>query len=154
LRAQIGTFKFKTERTANQGFDETFATDLTMQRRSSKRIQAALAKRSAEPKLEREDSGSESELTELEDEQLDLPHPPKKRRRKTKVTEPVVYDIPPVESKMTTFRGIVFEIPYHVVLPEANLNSDTRSLLRLASRSVGLRESPCSCGVWPLILNS
>ncbi len=83
-----------------------------MQRRSSRRIQAAQTKA---PKLllEREDPGSESPLTELEDEQP--PNPPKKRRRKTKVVEPVVYDIPPVESKMTTFRGMVFEIVYHVV---------------------------------------
>ncbi|KAH9993331.1 UV-endonuclease UvdE-domain-containing protein [Russula compacta] len=45
----------------------------------------------------------ESPLTELEDDQPALP--PKKRRRKTKAIEPVVYDIPPVESKTTTYRG-------------------------------------------------
>ncbi|KAI0041905.1 UV-endonuclease UvdE [Auriscalpium vulgare] len=31
--------------------------------------------------------------------------PPKKRRRKVKSEEPVVYDIPPVESKTTTYQG-------------------------------------------------
>jgi UV DNA damage endonuclease len=83
-----------------------------MQRRSSRRIQTAQTK-SPNLLLEREDPGSESPLTELEDEQP--PNPPKKRRRKTKVVEPVVYNIPPVESKMTTFRGMVFQIVYHVV---------------------------------------
>jgi hypothetical protein len=48
---------------------------------------------------------SESPLTELESE--DHSPPRKRRRRKTKVFEPVVYEIPPVESRTTTYRGIV-----------------------------------------------
>ncbi|KAH9077821.1 UV-endonuclease UvdE [Lactarius deliciosus] len=49
---------------------------------------------------------SESPLTELESEDQQQPQsPPRKRRRKTKVVEPVVYDIPPVESRTTTYRG-------------------------------------------------
>ncbi|KAI9464142.1 UV-endonuclease UvdE [Lactarius psammicola] len=51
---------------------------------------------------------SESPLTELESEdqqQQQLRSPPRKRRCKTKVVEPVVYDIPPVESRTTTYRG-------------------------------------------------
>ena len=96
------------------------ATDLqNMQRRASARIKAAQTK-SVNLQQEREEglgSGFESPLTELEDEQPLSPSPPKKRRRKTKVVEPVVYDIPPVESKMTTFRGIVLKIVYRVVGP-------------------------------------
>src|SRR6266581_6279418 len=83
-----------------------------MQRRASTRIKAAQTK-SANLQQEREleeDLRSESPLTELEDEPPPSPSPPKKRRRKAKVVEPVVYDIPPVESKMTTFRGIVLKI--------------------------------------------
>lgn len=53
---------------------------------------------------------SESPLTELEsdspeDQQRPQSSPPRKRPRKAKVVEPVVYDIPPVESKTTTYRG-------------------------------------------------
>ncbi|KAI9433059.1 UV-endonuclease UvdE [Lactarius indigo] len=51
---------------------------------------------------------SESPLTELESEDQQQPRsPPRKRRRKIKVVEPltVVYDIPPVESRTTTYRG-------------------------------------------------
>ncbi|KAI9509535.1 UV-endonuclease UvdE-domain-containing protein [Russula earlei] len=75
------------------------APALQMRTRSSRRVQQA-QKKSAEPQQpERE----ESPLTESEDDQ----HRPKKRRRKTnsKVVEPVTYDIPPVESKTTTFLG-------------------------------------------------
>jgi hypothetical protein len=53
-----------------------------------------------EPEFERE----ESPLTDLDDEQPVSPS--KKRRRKAKVVEPVVYDIPPVESKTTTYQGV------------------------------------------------
>lgn len=110
-----------------------------MQRRVSARIKAAQTK-SANIQQERdEDLGSESPLTELEDEQPPSPSPPKKRRRKTKVVEPVVYDIPPVESKMTTFRGTVFKIVCRVVGRLRILS------LHVASRSVGLRESPYPC---------
>ncbi|KAH9022165.1 UV-endonuclease UvdE [Lactarius pseudohatsudake] len=49
---------------------------------------------------------SESPLTELESEDQQQPQsPPRKRRRETKVVEPVVYAIPPVESRTTTYRG-------------------------------------------------
>ncbi len=52
---------------------------------------------------------SESPLTELEseDQQQQPQSSPRKSRRKTKAVEPVVYDIPPVESKTTTYRGLV-----------------------------------------------
>ncbi|KAH9968187.1 UV-endonuclease UvdE-domain-containing protein [Russula dissimulans] len=69
-----------------------------MQTRSSKTIQQPL-KKSAQAERE------ESPLTELSDSDDQPADPPKKRRRKSKVAEPVVYDIPPVESKTTTFRG-------------------------------------------------
>jgi len=51
------------------------------------------------------DLGFESPLTDLESEGDAEPPPPKKRRRKAKVAEPVVYDIPPVETKSCTFKG-------------------------------------------------
>ena len=51
------------------------------------------------------DPGSESPLTDLESEGDSEPPPQKKRRRKAKVTEPIVYDIPPVETKASTFKG-------------------------------------------------
>ena len=43
-------------------------------------------------------------LTDLDDEPA-VDKTPKKRRRRTKVKEPVVYDIPPVQTKTTTFKG-------------------------------------------------
>jgi len=51
------------------------------------------------------DLGFESPLTDLESEGDAEPPPPKKRRRKAKVAEPVVYDIPPVKTKTSTFKG-------------------------------------------------
>jgi hypothetical protein len=51
---------------------------------------------------------AESPLTELELKGQQQPQSPtRKRRRKTEVVEPVVYDIPPVESKTTTYQGLV-----------------------------------------------
>lgn len=52
------------------------------------------------------DLGSESPLTDLESEGSAEPPPREKRRRKAKVVEPVVYDIPPVETKTSTFKGM------------------------------------------------
>lgn len=53
------------------------------------------------------DTGNESPLTDLEDEEYpqEVESTPKKRRRRKKDLEPVVYDIPPVENKETSFRG-------------------------------------------------
>jgi len=64
------------------------------------------------------DLGFESPLTDLESQEDAEPPPPKKRRREAKVVEPVVYDIPPVETKMSTFKGkrganIYARIPIH-----------------------------------------
>ncbi|KAI0672143.1 UV-endonuclease UvdE [Trametes maxima] len=53
----------------------------------------------------KEDLGFESPLTELDDEVKADGSPPKKRARRKKNAEPVVYDIPPVEPKETTFKG-------------------------------------------------
>ena len=50
------------------------------------------------------DPGSESPLTDLESEE-DAEPPPKKPRRNLKPAEPIVYDIPPVETKTSTFKG-------------------------------------------------
>ncbi|OJT06819.1 UV-damage endonuclease [Trametes pubescens] len=52
------------------------------------------------------DAGFESPLTDLDDDGPAEAKLPKKRQtRKRKVKEPVVYDIPPVETKTTTFKG-------------------------------------------------
>lgn len=52
------------------------------------------------------DAGFESPLTDLDDDgSADVKTPKKKQTRKQKVKEPVVYDIPTVETKTTTFKG-------------------------------------------------
>jgi hypothetical protein len=79
----------------------TSITPSLMQRRCSRRIQDQ--NKPIEPKSERE----ESPLTDLDDESEQPVSPPNKLRRKTQVVEPVVYDIPPVESKTTTYRGVI-----------------------------------------------
>jgi hypothetical protein len=68
-----------------------------MQRRFSRRIQ---------DRKKLDEKGEESPLTDLDDDQP--VSPPKKRQRKAKVVEPVVYDILPVESKTTTYQGVCF----------------------------------------------
>ena len=56
-----------------------------------------------EPK---DDAGFESPLTELDDDPpVEEEAPKKKRTRRKKNAEPVVYDIPPVETKTSTFKG-------------------------------------------------
>ncbi|KAJ8488564.1 hypothetical protein ONZ51_g3491 [Trametes cubensis] len=56
-----------------------------------------------EPK---DDAGFESPLTELDDDPpVEEEAPKKKRTRRKKNPEPVVYDIPPVETKTSTFKG-------------------------------------------------
>jgi len=50
------------------------------------------------------DLGGESPLTDLESEE-GVKSPPKRKRRRVKPTEPVVYDIPPVETKKSAFKG-------------------------------------------------
>ena len=47
----------------------------------------------------------EGPLTDLDSEGATEPPQKRKQRRKTKVAEPVVYDIPPVETKTSTFKG-------------------------------------------------
>jgi hypothetical protein len=74
---------------------------LQMQRRYSRRIQDQKKQMVTVPELERE-----SPLTDLGDDSDQHVSPPKKRRRKAKVVDPVVYDIPPVEPKTTTYRGV------------------------------------------------
>ncbi|KAI0719762.1 UV-endonuclease UvdE-domain-containing protein [Cerioporus squamosus] len=50
-----------------------------------------------------EDDAFDGPLTDLDDEPAEKS--PKKKWRRTKVQEPVVYDIPPVETKTTNFRA-------------------------------------------------
>lgn len=58
------------------------------------------------------DLGTESPLTDLEPEESAEPPPKKKRRKRVKAIEPVVYDIPPVETKMATFKGTNYGSQY------------------------------------------
>ncbi|KAM5546068.1 hypothetical protein V8D89_000194 [Ganoderma adspersum] len=55
----------------------------------------------------RADDAFDGPLTELEEDELvdEEPAPKKKRRARNKVVEPVVYDIPPVETMETSFKG-------------------------------------------------
>lgn len=73
------------------------------------------------------DPGSESPLTDLESGGDTEPPPPKKRRRKARVAEPVVYDIPPVETKTSTFKG------------KCRVKICARTNLHLTPRSFGIR---------------
>lgn len=50
------------------------------------------------------DEAFDGPLTDIDDEPAEKS--PKKRRRRTKTQEPVVYDIPPVETKSTDFKGM------------------------------------------------
>ncbi|PIL28869.1 hypothetical protein GSI_08915 [Ganoderma sinense ZZ0214-1] len=54
-----------------------------------------------------EDGALDGPLTELEEDELvdEEPAPKKKRRTRKKVVEPVIYDIPPVDTKETSFKG-------------------------------------------------
>ena len=53
-----------------------------------------------------EEDAFDGALTDLEDEPTEVTASPKKKRqRRKKADEPVVYDIPPVETKETTFKG-------------------------------------------------
>ncbi|KAH9974004.1 UV-endonuclease UvdE [Lactifluus volemus] len=76
-----------------------------MQRRFSKRIQN---------RKKLDEKGEESPLTDLDDDQP--VSPPKKRQRKAKVVEPVVYDILPVESKTTTYQGVGLKACINTIL--------------------------------------
>lgn len=55
----------------------------------------------------REDDAFDGPLTELEEDELadEKPAPKKQKRTRKKVSEPVVYDIPPVETIKTSFKG-------------------------------------------------
>ena len=58
----------------------------------------------AEEEKSEGDEAFDGPLTDLDDEPAEKS--PKKRRRRTKTQEPVVYDIPPVETKSTDFKGM------------------------------------------------
>ncbi|KAK7682809.1 hypothetical protein QCA50_014193 [Cerrena zonata] len=75
-------------------------TDSTPRRRTSTREKKPVSYADQQAS---NDTRAESPLTDLEGTD-DVPKIPAKRRRKKDV-EPVVYDIPPVESKETTFKG-------------------------------------------------
>ncbi|KAI0761361.1 UV-endonuclease UvdE [Trametes elegans] len=84
-----------------------------LMRRVSKRqkktvvyTEEVLAEEPEQDAEEKADAGFESPLTELEEDALvEEVSPKKKRARRKKHAEPVVYDIPPVETKTTTFKG-------------------------------------------------
>ena len=77
------------------------------------------------------DPSAESPLTDLESEETAGPPPKKKRRRRVKVVEPVVYDIPPVETKTTTFGGA----------NQVSMSMFVRAYKR-PNRSLGIRTFP------------
>lgn len=54
-----------------------------------------------------QDDAFDGPLTDLDDAPAEEKLP-KKRKRRTKTQEPVVYDIPPVETKITNFKGMSF----------------------------------------------
>ena len=51
------------------------------------------------------DLSFEDPLTDLDSEGTTEPPQKRKQRRRTKAAEPVIYDIPPVETKTSTFKG-------------------------------------------------
>ena len=51
------------------------------------------------------DDAFDGPLTDLEEDEAEEASPKKKRRSRKKVEEPIVYDIPPVETKETNFKG-------------------------------------------------
>ncbi|EIM87219.1 UV-endonuclease UvdE [Stereum hirsutum FP-91666 SS1] len=65
-----------------------------------RRVSTRLSAKNSAPV--REDGEEDSPLTEIEE---DAPEPPKKKRRRTKVVEPVVYNIPDIEKLNTTWKG-------------------------------------------------
>lgn len=79
----------------------------TSTRRRAKVVytEASLPEEDEQPGKAEEDA-FDGALTELEDEPTEVTaFPKKKRQRRKKADEPVVYDIPPVETKETTFKG-------------------------------------------------
>jgi hypothetical protein len=79
------------------------------------------------------DPDPESPLTDLESEGAAEPPPKRKRRRRVKVLEPVVYDIPPVETKTSTFKGRS---------GDPSFTRDHRVYKCSAPRSIGIRTFP------------
>lgn len=69
-----------------------------------RRVSTRLSAKNSAPV--REDGEEDSPLTEIEE---DAPEPPKKKRRRTKVVEPVVYNIPDVEKLNTTWKGALVQ---------------------------------------------
>lgn len=86
------------------------------------------------------DDAFEGPLTDLEDDAVEDKSPRKKRKRRAKVVEPVVYDIPPVESKTTTFKGASeVSIGNHLLIP----SSRTPWVCVLEHRAPCAQARPC-----------
>lgn len=84
----------------------TGAVEVTPRRSGRTRTAVNYARLVAVEEHERPmDPGAESPLTDLESEEITEPSPKKKQKRRAKVMDPVVYDIPPVEIKTTSFKG-------------------------------------------------
>ena len=85
-----------------EGVDGTVVSqDLAPRRKTSTRARKPVSYAEQEATNEDGTNTAESPLTEIEDK----PKTPAKKRRTTKNTEPEVYDIPPVETKETSFKG-------------------------------------------------
>lgn len=79
---------------------------ITPRRRKSARAKKSVSYADQQDSEEK-DVREESPLTDLEaQDEDDAPKSPVKKRRRKKDLEPVVYDIPPVENKETTFKGM------------------------------------------------
>ncbi|THH21408.1 hypothetical protein EW146_g129 [Bondarzewia mesenterica] len=91
--------------------------EVGLQRRASTRIRSKIeaAEAAAAAAV---DSGLETPLTEPDE----AVSPPKKRRRKTKKSEPVVYDIPTYEPKTTTYKGRLGYACLNTILREIKPN--------------------------------
>ncbi|RPD75940.1 UV-endonuclease UvdE [Lentinus tigrinus ALCF2SS1-7] len=77
-----------------------------MRRTSTRRKKQVVYTEEAQDVVEEKpeaDDAFDGPLTDLDDEPAEKS--PKKKRRRTKAQEPVVYDIPPVETKTTNFKG-------------------------------------------------
>ena len=77
-------------------------------RKASARARKPVSYAGQEAINEDDTNTAESPLTEFED----VPKTPAKKRRQTKNAEPAVYDIPPVETKETSFKGMCTHIRF------------------------------------------
>ena len=86
------------------------------------------------------DEAFDGPLTDIDDEPAEKS--PKKRRRRTKTQEPVVYDIPPVETKSTDFKGMC-AVAYSPMLADGEIGRLGYACLNTVLRA--LKPDPVFC---------